>query len=35
VFGIPIGIKDEANAQDEYDGYFGGVYEGLVIPASE
>ena len=26
----PIGIKDEPNAQDEYDGYLGGVYELLV-----
>ena len=26
----PIGIKDEPNAQDEYDGYLGKVYELLV-----
>jgi len=26
----PIGVKDEPNAQDEYDGYLGGVYELLV-----
>jgi hypothetical protein len=23
----PIGIKDVSNAQDEYDGYIGGVFE--------
>jgi hypothetical protein len=26
----PIGIKDEPNAQDEYDGYIGRLYELLV-----
>lgn len=26
----PIGVKDEPNAQDEYDSYLGGVYELLV-----
>ena len=31
----PIGIKDEPNAQDEYDGYLGGVYELLVSGASD
>ena len=29
----PIGIKDEPNAQDEYDSYIGGVYELLVTGA--
>jgi hypothetical protein len=31
----PIGIKDEPNAQDEYDGYLGGVYELLVGGSSD
>ena len=31
----PIGIKDEPNAQDEYDSYLGGVYELLITGASE
>jgi hypothetical protein len=31
----PIGIKEEPNAQDEYDGYLGGVYELLVSGASD
>jgi hypothetical protein len=31
----PIGIKYEPNAQDEYDGYLGGVYELLVGKASD
>jgi hypothetical protein len=31
----PIGIKDERNAQDEYDGYLGGVYQLLVSGASD
>lgn len=31
----PIGIKDEPNAQDEYDGYLGDVYELLVSGASD
>jgi hypothetical protein len=31
----PIGIKEEPNVQDEYDGYLGGVYELLVSGASD
>jgi hypothetical protein len=31
----PIGIKGEPNAQDEYDGYLGGVYELLVSGAED
>lgn len=31
----PIGIKNEPKAQDEYDGYLGGVYELLVTGASD
>ncbi len=31
----PIGIKDEPNAQDEYDSYLGGVYELLTNGASD
>lgn len=31
----PIGIKDEPNAQDEYDGYIGEVYERLVNHADD
>lgn len=31
----PIGIRDEPNAQDEYDGYLGGIYELLVRDASD
>jgi hypothetical protein len=31
----PIGIKDEPNAQGEYDGYLGGVYELLVSGAPD
>jgi hypothetical protein len=31
----PIGVKDESNAQDEYDSYLGGVYELLVTGASD
>jgi hypothetical protein len=31
----PIGVKGEPNAQDEYDGYLGGVYELLVTGASD
>jgi len=31
----PIGIKDEPNAQTEYDGYLGGVYELLVGGATD
>ena len=31
----PIGIRHEPNAQDEYDGYLGGVYDLLAREASE
>ena len=31
----PIGIKDEPNAQDEYDGYTGKLYELLVSHAED
>ncbi len=31
----PIGVKDEPNAHDEYDGYVGRVYELLVSKASQ
>ena len=31
----PIGIRDEPNAQDEYDTYLGGVYELLVGGATD
>jgi hypothetical protein len=31
----PIGIKDEPNAQDEYDSYLGNVYELLVAGAPD
>ena len=31
----PIGIGDEPNAQNEYDGYLGGIYELLVGGASD
>ena len=31
----PIGVKSEPNAQDEYDGYIGQVYELLVTRASD
>lgn len=31
----PIGIKDEPNAQDEYDGYIGEVYALLTRGASD
>jgi hypothetical protein len=31
----PIGIRDEPNAQDEYDGYLGKIYELLVRGASD
>jgi hypothetical protein len=30
----PIGIRSEPNAQDEYDGYLGGIYELLVRNAT-
>jgi len=31
----PIGVKDEPNAQDEYDSYLGNVYELLVGGVSD
>jgi hypothetical protein len=31
----PIGVKDEPMAQDEYDGYVGGVYRLLASRATE
>ena len=31
----PIGIKDEPNAQDEYDGYIGELYDLLVSRADD
>lgn len=31
----PIGVKDEPNAQDEYDGYIGRLYELLVEDAGD
>jgi hypothetical protein len=31
----PIGISDEPNAQDEYDGYIGRVFELLVAGGSD
>ena len=31
----PIGIRDEPNAQDEYDAYLGGIYELLVRGATD
>jgi len=31
----PIGVKDEPSAQDEYDGYLGGLYELLTTGASD
>ena len=31
----PIGIKDEPNAQDEYDGYIGKLYDLLTSGASD
>ena len=31
----PIGVKDEPNAQDEYDGYIGRLYELLTSNASD
>lgn len=31
----PIGIKDEPDAQDEYDGYIGHLYELLVANATD
>jgi hypothetical protein len=31
----PIGIKDEPNAQNEYDGYIGSIYDLLVSKASD
>jgi hypothetical protein len=31
----PIGIKDEINAQDEYDAYIGEIYELLISGSSD
>ena len=31
----PIGVKDEPNAQDEYDGYIGKLYDLLVSRADD
>ncbi len=31
----PIGVKDAPNAQDEYDGYIGGLYELLIRKVSD
>ena len=31
----PIGIKDEPNAQNEYDGYIGGLYDLLTSGAPD
>lgn len=31
----PIGIQDEPNAQDEYDGYIGQIYDLLVSGAPD
>jgi hypothetical protein len=31
----PIGVKDEPNAQDEYDGYIGGLHELIVSGAPD
>jgi hypothetical protein len=31
----PIGVKNAPNAQDEYDGYLGGIYELLVRGAPD
>jgi hypothetical protein len=31
----PIGVKDEPNAQDEYDGYIGRLYELLMSNAPD
>jgi hypothetical protein len=31
----PIGVQDEPNAQDEYDGYVGRIYRVLARGASE
>ena len=31
----PIGIKDEPNAQDEYDGYIGSIYDLVLKQATE
>ncbi len=31
----PIGVRDEPNAQDEYDSYIGEIYELLVHGATE
>ena len=31
----PIGIRDEPNAQDEYDSYLGQVFELLIVRSSD
>ena len=31
----PIGVRNEPNAQDEYDGYVGEIYELLVQKATD
>jgi hypothetical protein len=31
----PIGVRDEPNAQDEYDGYLGGMFELLMSNAPD
>jgi len=31
----PIGVQNEPNAQDEYDGYVGDIYELLVRKATD
>jgi hypothetical protein len=31
----PIGISDEPNAQDEYDGYIGRIFELLMVGRSD
>jgi hypothetical protein len=31
----PIGVREEPNAQDEYDGYLGNVYELLIAGSSD
>lgn len=31
----PIGVKDEPNAQDEYDGYIGRLYDLLIAGAPD
>ena len=31
----PIGVREEPNAKDEYDGYLGNVYELLIAGSSD